>query len=130
MASQVEALMDGNSAINQAVSQITELLFSNGLRHRVTLTPAQVLVHPDNRGGTMVSYHDAWTKGMAMLGVGIQTSLLQGSIAIEMSKDEAKRKVQIAKNEQLFQEANGHLAPLNGQERFLSISMVYMKPFC
>ena len=68
----------------------------------------------------MVSYHDAWAKGKAMLGVGIQVSLLHG-LAIEMSKDEAKRKVQVSKNEQWFHEANGHLAPLSGQERSLSI---------
>ena len=91
------------------------------MRHLQVLKPSQILCHPDNRGGTAVSYHDAWTKGMAMLGVGIQISLLQGSIAIEMSKDEAKRKVQVSKNEQWFHEANGHLAPLSGQERSLSI---------
>lgn len=70
----------------------------------------------------MVSYHDAWSKGMAMLAVGIQTNLLQGSMAIGMSKDEAKRKVQISKNEQLFQEGLGHLAPLTGQERSLVVT--------
>ncbi|CAK9094208.1 Uncharacterized protein SCF082_LOCUS44288, partial [Durusdinium trenchii] len=53
--------------------------------------------------------------GKAMLGVGIQVSLLHG-LAIEMSKDEAKRKVQVSKNEQLFHEANGHLAPLTGSQ--------------
>ena len=129
MAAQVKAMMDGPLTINQKVNQVIDLLEAHGLAHKVVLRPSQILCHPDNRGGTMVSYHDAWTKGMAMLGVGIQISLLQGSIAIEMSKDEAKRKVQVSKNEQWFHEANGHLAPLSGQERSLPISMVYMKPF-
>ena len=109
VAAQVKAMMDGPLTINQKVNQV-------GLAQKVVLRPSQILCHPDNRGGTMVSYHDAWSKGMAMLAVGVQTSLLQGSMAIGMSKDEAKRKVQTSKNEQLFQEGIGHLAPPTGQE--------------
>lgn len=119
VAAQVKAMMDGPLTINQKVNQVIDLLEAHGLAHKVVLRPSQILCHPDNRGGTMVSYHDAWSKGMAMLAVGIQTNLLQGSMAIEMSKDEAKRKVQISKNEQLIQEGIGHLAPLTGQERSL-----------
>ena len=102
VAAQVKAMMDGSLAINQKVSQVMDLLEAHGLAHKVVLKPSQILCHPDNRGRTLVSYHDAWTKGMAMLGVGIQISLLQGSIAIEMSKDEAKRKVQVSKNKHCF----------------------------
>lgn len=108
VAAQVKAMMDGPLTINQKVNQVIDLLEAHGLAHKVVLRPSQILCHPDNRGGTMVSYHDAWSKGMAMLAVGIQTNLLQGSMAIEMSKDEAKRKVQISKNEQLIQEGIGH----------------------
>ena len=122
VAAQVKAMMDGPLTINQKVNQVIDLLEAHGLAHKVVLRPSQILCHPDNRCGTMVSYHDAWSKGMAMLAVGIQTNLLQGSMAIEMSKDEAKRKVQIPKNEQVFQEGIGHLAPLTGQERSLVVT--------
>ena len=52
-----------------------------------------------------------------MLSVGLQTKLLHGSIGMELSKDPAKKSDQIAKNQQLANESEGHLAPVNGQER-------------
>ena len=33
----------------------------------------------------MVSYHDVWSKGRAMLAVGLQVKLLHGSLAMELS---------------------------------------------
>ena len=68
----------------------------------------------------MVAYHDVWSKGQAMLAVGLQTKLLHGSLAMELSKDPAKKKEQLDKNDQLSKESEGHLAPLNGQERFFA----------
>ena len=68
----------------------------------------------------MVSYHDVWSKGQAMLAVGLQVKLLQGSLAMELSKDSAKKKEQVAKNDQLAKESEGHLASVNGQESFLA----------
>ena len=79
VAAQVKAMMDGPLTINQKVNQVIDLLEAHGLAHKVVPRPSQILCHPDDRGGTMVS------------------SLLQGSIAIEMSKDEAKRNVQISR---------------------------------
>ena len=67
----------------------------------------------------MLSFHDVWSKGQAMLSVGLQKKLLHGSIAMELSKDPTKRADQIKKNHQLVKDANGHLAPVTGQERFL-----------
>ena len=56
----------------------------------------------------MLSFHDVWSKGQAMLSVGLQKKLLHGSIAMELSKDPTKRADQIKKNPQMVKDANGH----------------------
>ena len=66
VAAQVKAMMDGSLAINQKVSQVIDLLEAHGLAHRVVLKPSQVLCHPDNRSGTMVSWQShagCWNPG-------------------------------------------------------------------
>ena len=68
----------------------------------------------------MLSFYDVWSKGKAMLSVGLQKKLLHGSIAMEVSKKSTKRSDQIAKNQQLVKDSQGHLAPVSGQERFLA----------
>lgn len=117
---EVQATMNGTGGIHHKMDKVLSILTTNGWAQKMTLKPSEILCHPCNRGGAMVSYHDVWSKGQAMLAVGLQVKLLQGSLAMELSKDPAKKKEQVAKNDQLAKESEGHLASVNGQERFLA----------
>lgn len=106
-----------SKGINQKVEEVDQVLEQAEMVHRMTITPSQLLIHPDNRGGTMASYHDVWTKCLQMVSAGVKKELLQDSIAIELSKSH-KKQHQVQKNQQVVQEAQGHLASLFGSERF------------
>ena len=64
----------------------------------------------------MISHHDSWKKGLAMLSVGLQKDLLHGSICVQLSTDPDKRASQIQKNQHLVHEAKNSLAPVSGHE--------------
>lgn len=120
---QVEDAMKSQKGINQQLQDVIAILEQHSFATKQTILPRQLLCHPENRGGAMLSCHDAWQKGLAMVQVGLQFSLLQNSIAIQLSKNENKRISQIQKNEHIIVEAQGHLAPRTGQERSLALFM-------
>jgi len=117
---EVQATMAGTDGIYHKIEKVLTILESNGWAQKMTIQPKDILCHPSNRGGAMLSFYDAWSKGKAMLSVGLQKKLLHGSIAREVSKKITKRSAQIAKNQQLVKDSQGHLAPVSGQERFLA----------
>ncbi|CAE7203788.1 unnamed protein product [Symbiodinium sp. CCMP2592] len=120
---EVEAMMSSTAPVNTKVDQIVQLLRTHGLAHDQVLTPSQILVHPENRGKSMVSYYDVWSKGSQMTSVGFQPKLLDGqTICTQMATAETKRLAQVQANRQLVSEAKGHLAPVSGQEGFLSLA--------
>ena len=116
---EVRATIGGPDGIYHKIEKVLAILETNGWAQKMTIQPKDMLCHPANRGGSMLSFHDVWSKGQAMLSVGLQKKLLHGSIAMELSKDPTKRADQIKKNHQVVKDANGHLAPVTGQERFL-----------
>lgn len=77
----------------------------------------------------MLSWQDCWQKGAQMLQVGMKHQLLNESTCIELSHDQATRDSQIAANQKLIQEAQGALAPIHGEERFLSLSSSHTTAF-
>ena len=114
---EVESVMASAAPVNSKVDTIVQLLRTLGLGHDQVLTPAQILVHPENRGKSMVSFHDVWSKGTQMCSVGFQKRLLDGqTICTQLATAETKRIAQVQANRQLVSEAKGHLAPVSGQE--------------
>ena len=104
------------------VEQITENLVSAGLAYRQTITPKEILVHPANRAGQMLSAADTWEKGMRLWQVGLRLPLLSDSVCFEMASDVAGREDQLKKNKSLAEQNCGVLAPVTSTERFLSVS--------
>ena len=113
---EVTSIMDGKLPIHQKLTQVLQILQDHGLSQKQMVAPAAILVHPQNRGGTMISHHDAWKKGLAMLSVGLQKDLLHGSIGVQLSTDPQKRQSQVQKNQHLIHEAKNSLAPVSGHE--------------
>ena len=65
----VNGILDSNQPINQKLQKVIEKLEANNLVQRQILLPSQILCHPQNRGGTMLSFHDVWAKGAALTNV-------------------------------------------------------------
>ena len=124
---EVEAIQASSVPVNQQADSICKLLVQHGFaQHHQALTPACMLVHPSNRAGSMFSFHDAWSKGKQMLHVGMKKPLLEGSICCELSKHPDTRSQQLQKNQQVVQDAQGHLAPVSGKEgASLKICLVF-----
>ena len=116
----VNDILGSNQPINQKLQKVIQKLEANNLLQRQHLLPSQVLCHPQNRAGTMLSFHDVWAKGTALTQVGIQKTLLEDAICIQMAKDPVVRAKQVAKNQQLIDEAKGFLPPLSGTESCLA----------
>ncbi len=132
---EVEKILANSTPVNQRLTDVIALLTKHGFCQMQTLKPNQMLTHPENRGGSMVSYHDAWAKGAQLVSVGVQPQLLHGSICFQLSTQEAIRQQQLQKNKDMAQDSSGHLAPLSGQEGciswistcFLSFSYISIK---
>lgn len=102
------------------VERMTEMLLKAGLAYRQVLKPAQVLVHPSNKAGQMLSMRDVWVKGHKMYTVGFRKELLTSSYCFEMSLSAEMRAKQLQANAALNE--HGGLAAVTGKERFLSVS--------
>ena len=74
---EVEGIVNGSEPVNTRVTKVLQVLEHHGLCQQQTLLPSQVLCHPSNRGGQMVSHFDVWAKGHQLLSVGLQVQLLQ-----------------------------------------------------
>lgn len=75
--------------------KIKHQLQENGLLYQQTLKPTQLLVHPKNRGGAMLSHHDCHQKGAMILAIGPDLQKIQSSVAMEMSNQKEAKKNQI-----------------------------------
>ena len=105
---------------------VKQELTKYGLAYTATLTPQQLLCHPHNRSKGMVNHLDMWDKGAKMLQVGVSRQFIGHSLAIELAIDPVQRQFQLDANQALIQQADGGLAPMTGQERFLTIYEVLM----
>jgi hypothetical protein len=85
-----------------------------------------IAVPPHNRSKGMVNHLDMWDKGAKMLQVGVSRQFIGHSLAIELAIDPVQRQFQLDANQALIQQADGGLAPMTGQERFLTIYEVLM----
>ena len=60
---------DPSMPIGTKWMQIQQKLQENGLMYQQTLKPTQLLVHPLNRGGAMLSHHDCHQKRAKILAI-------------------------------------------------------------
>lgn len=107
---------------NRRLDKLTALLKENALAYSTIATPGDMLVHPHNRGGAMLSPLDVHDKGQKIVDLGFRRSLLTDSLAFELSALEEKKKEQVAANHDLSNKSGGLLAPVSGSERFLTVS--------
>ena len=109
--------------VNTRLNMILEILKGYGLVYSTTIVPRDVMVHPCNRGSSMINHHDAHQKGSAILQAGVKSDLLTAnSLCVELSTLPHVRSQQIEANKKMVASADNMLSPLHGTERFLSIA--------
>ncbi|CAE7270765.1 unnamed protein product [Symbiodinium sp. CCMP2592] len=116
--------------INTKWLQIRNHLMQAGLLYQLQVVPSSMLVHPANRGGAMLSWHDCHHKGHAILATGPDFAKITQSVCIELATDADKRQAQIKANVELCEASGGQLARPTGQERYLSLGSSHLTQFC
>ncbi|CAE6944963.1 unnamed protein product [Symbiodinium sp. CCMP2592] len=108
LAAEIARIMDNTEVQpNRKLDRLVNFLKESQLAYTTTLRPAELLVHPHNRGGSMLNPLDVHSKGQKLLDLGFRPSLLTDSIAIELSPLEDKRNEQIRANTDLSERSNG-----------------------
>ena len=120
--SKVDEIMASEDPVLVKVERLQEQLLQCGLAYKMMVKPSEILTHPDNRGGQMLSAVDCWNKGMKMRAVGVRKELLTGSVAFELAIKTDQREKQLNANQRLVEGSGGLLAAMTNQERFLSVS--------
>ena len=106
---------------NGRMEAIVECLQSAGLCYKATLVPTDFVIHPYNRGGSMVNCHDVHQKGQQIVDMGVRPLCLVDSMAIEVSSDTDTRESQLNANRDLVAKSNGMLAAVLGTERLFGL---------
>ena len=127
----IDLVADDQLPILKRVTMLFECLQQNGFAYKTMVQPKDTLCHPSNRGGSLLNYTDVWAKGMRMVAIGVQPSLLQeGGVAFEMSTESAQRQKQLQANQALVGGSNGCLASVSQVERFLTVATSHTAAFC
>ena len=126
-----EVMNNENVPILKRVDQLCEMLQKNGYGYTAMVKPRETLAHPSNRGGSLLNPIDVWEKGLRMVSVGVKPTLLEGNgMAFEMSTDQDTRLAQIQANESVVRAADGCLAKVTMEERFLTVATSHTAAFC
>ena len=120
---------DATLAINSKMQKIMNVLKEKGLVFDQTLKVQQLMVHPNNRCGMMVSAPAAHSTGFKALQAGFDLQKLTGGYCVELSKDAVTRRMQFQRNEDLIASSDGMLAPLSQNERYLTLGNSHMTQF-
>ncbi|CAE7191148.1 unnamed protein product [Symbiodinium necroappetens] len=127
--SMVNSLLQSDLPMLEKMQQLTKTLKANNLAWTQDIAPSACLVHPSNRAGQMLSVEDVWSKGVRIVSLGAQKNLLQGSVCIEVSHDVARKTEQLDANRRLVALSHGQLAPVRGDERFLTLGTSHTTAF-
>ncbi|CAE7253374.1 unnamed protein product [Symbiodinium sp. CCMP2592] len=129
---EIGRILDSEEGVNVRIQKLFKLFLDSGLARHETVPPSAVLVHPSNRGGSMINGHDVVAKGELLTKQGVRLDLLEASsVAFTLSKHPDKRNAQVAANQALASSNPDLLAPPSGGERYLSVgsshSTAYMR---
>ncbi len=97
--------------------------------YEFTGTADNFLVHEENRSKLMLTPTKAHKVGDGIHHAGADFQALDSAFAFELSKDPARRAMQIAKNVALVERANGLLANVNYRERFTTCGTSHFTAF-
>ena len=108
-----------------------DLMEAHNLVKVATDVPPQFfLTHKDNRNGLMINPLMVHEKGADILSIGADRKQLSTAIAVEMAPFGPSRASHLAANKKLVYNSNKLLAPVSGQELYLSLGCSHTVAFC
>ena len=107
---------------------IKKLLAEAKITYIAKLKPQLMLVHPKNREGCGLNPSDAHENLEVISEIGGDPDAVRHATCIEMNN--TMKSFQVQFNEVLIERSEGLLAPVNGTERFLSLSCSHMAAGC
>ena len=116
-------------AINLKSQKILQLLSGKGYLYEQVVQPHLLIVHSQNRSGLMLNSFDMQEKGLLALKVGWQESKVSESYCFELSAVKEKKESQLEAMRKLVENSEKKLAPVNGMERFMTVSCSHMSQF-
>jgi hypothetical protein len=116
---------------NEHFRELVAILKKHKLCYKTeTLHPRLFLTHIKNRGGLLLSPHNAHKNAANIKVAGADLEALTNSWAIELPVDGPLRQELLTKNEALIARAEGLLAQVNGEERHSSIGCGHTVGWC
>ena len=100
------------------------------LIEKVMIHPKQMLCHKENRGRLMLNPRKAHRNGARILGIGADKNQLSLALCCELAPSGPTRLANIHLNEQLVHKSHGLLAPVTGDESYISLSCSHTAAFC
>jgi len=94
------------------------------------VTADMMLVHPDNRGSLLLDFYKMHQNGSNIKKAGANTARLQESVCFGVSTNIAKRSLQFDANRKMVANSGGHVAPVAGHERYISVGTSHFSQFC
>ena len=88
------------------------------------------LTHKTNRGGLMLSPHNCHRNAARICSAGADRKQLTNAVAVELAPLGSSREEQIAANLKLISRADGLLANITGEERYLTLGCGHTAAFC
>ena len=126
----ISKVMAQELPINTKWQKIKSLLVQGGHLYQAKLTPSHFLIHPSNRGGAMVSWHDCHDKGAKILATGPDFGKISMAVAMELATEPQAKEKQVQANQVLCQASQNQLPSPTGQERFLTLGCSHLTMFC
>ena len=125
-----KALDDNSKGMLGKWKGILDVLLSSNAAFKSKLPVSSLLVHPQNRGGSGVQPFHMHQKGAKIVQCGASLDQLIGSVCFEMQPEESKKGKQVKFNEDLAGASSGLMAPVQGGERYLTVSSSHTSQFC
>ena len=125
----VKVQEDGTLPITTRCGRILEVLTSAGVAYKQKLQPKQLLIHPQNRSGQMVSVADVHSKGAAMSQIGFSLSKLGESVCFELPLHHMEKEKVVNANKSLSELSDNMVSKPLGSERFASVSTSHTTAF-
>ena len=114
---------------NELLQNLLFCLEKHKLLDEREMCASKMLVHHKNRNGLMLSVHNAHANAATIVKVGADRSQLSNAVCIELATEGHAREINIQKNKTLVARAKGKLAPVTGEEKYLSVGCGHTAAF-
>ena len=120
-----------NVKANELLQELLDCLREHKILYSNKQIPAKYfLTHKANRGGLLLSPHNVHRNAARIHTCGADPKQLTNALCMELQSYGALRDEHLAQNQLLIERAGGLLAPINGEERYVTLGCGHTAAFC